>query len=112
MQQPWYGGQRVVKPVSSPYDQDVYTVLQVEGKNGTKLVRFLVDSGAAMSIVNYDVIKDANCLQPVTATLSVASSSGLFIKGSGIDCNAHARNLHINCCSLMCKSTYNDVFIV
>ena len=42
--------------------------------------------------------------------LILASSSGLFIcvgveKWSGIDCNAHVRNLHINCYSLIHKIT-------
>ena len=67
--------QRVVKPISSPYDQGVYTVLQVERKIGAKLVRFLVDSGALMSIVNFDLIEDVTCLQPVTAMLSAVGAN-------------------------------------
>ena len=59
------------------YDQGIYTVLQVEGKIGTKPVRFLFDSGAALSIVSYDVIEDVTCLQPVTATLSAVGANGM-----------------------------------
>ena len=32
-----------------------------------------------------------------------------FGERPGIDCNSHARNLHINCYSLMHKFTYNDI---
>ena len=67
--------------------------------------------------VRTQLLFDTELLVTLFARRTLASFSGLFIcvgveKRPGIDCNVHARNLHIRCYSLMCTFTCNDVITV